>query len=181
MIQLANLELKYGAIPSNEPILKLNNKLTAIHCPTVFLPIDHSFEYKNIIGVVKWKSEFSSPGGINAPKKVECVGTNGKRYTQLLKGRDDMRQDAVMQQVFSMVNDMLNRSKTTKKRRLYVRTYIVMPLSQRSGILEWCTDTMAIGGWLIGAPNRPGAHQRLRPNDYDPVHCRKLLADIPAS
>lgn len=108
------------------------------------------------------------------PKRLDCIGSNGQKYLQLLKGLDDMRQDAMMQQVFTIVNDMLNKSKTTKKRRLYVRTYIVTPLSQRSGILEWCSNTSSLGGWLVGTPNRPGAHGRLRPNDHPAKICRDM-------
>lgn len=34
--------------------------------------------------------------GINAPKLVECFGSDGHRYRQLAKsGNDDLRQDAV--------------------------------------------------------------------------------------
>lgn len=34
--------------------------------------------------------------GINAPKVVECLGSDGQKYRQLAKsGNDDLRQDAV--------------------------------------------------------------------------------------
>lgn len=34
--------------------------------------------------------------GVNAPKVVECLGSDGGRYRQLAKsGNDDLRQDAV--------------------------------------------------------------------------------------
>ena len=34
--------------------------------------------------------------GINAPKMMECLGSDGRRYRQLAKsGNDDLRQDAV--------------------------------------------------------------------------------------
>lgn len=34
--------------------------------------------------------------GINAPKVLECVGSDGHKYRQLAKsGNDDLRQDAV--------------------------------------------------------------------------------------
>lgn len=34
--------------------------------------------------------------GINAPKVVECLGSDGQKYKQLAKsGNDDLRQDAV--------------------------------------------------------------------------------------
>ena len=34
--------------------------------------------------------------GINAPKVIECFGSDGNKYRQLAKsGNDDLRQDAV--------------------------------------------------------------------------------------
>lgn len=167
MIALANKDMRTSKVfSSSEPLIKLK-KLNMVHCPTIKLSIDPSGKYDNIIGISHWQKEFSTPGGINAPKRIECIGSNGKRYSQLLKGKDDLRQDAVMQQVFNIMNNMLNQSKVTKKDRLCVRTYAVIPLSKRSGILEWCTNTMPIGEYLIGA------HKRYRPNDLSPSDCRK--------
>ena len=40
-------------------------------------------------------------------------------------GRDDLRQDAVMQQVFSLMNAMLRNDPDTRKRRLQIRQYRV--------------------------------------------------------
>jgi len=39
------------------------------------------------------------------------------------KGRDDLRQDAVMEQLFATVNTLLARDKETRRRGLRVRTY----------------------------------------------------------
>lgn len=34
--------------------------------------------------------------GVNAPKVIECLGSDGRKYRQLAKsGDDDLRQDAV--------------------------------------------------------------------------------------
>lgn len=41
------------------------------------------------------------------------------------KGKDDLRQDAVMQQVFGMVNILLQKNVETRKRNLKIRTYKV--------------------------------------------------------
>ena len=38
-------------------------------------------------------------GGINVPKRVTAHLSDGGRYHELLKGRDDLRQDAVLEQV----------------------------------------------------------------------------------
>jgi len=45
-----------------------------------------------------------------------------------LQGKDDLRQDAVMQQVFSMVNSLLAKNAETRRRNLSVRTYKVIHL-----------------------------------------------------
>ena len=175
------------------------------------------------------------------------------------QGKDDLRQDAVMQQVFVLVNRLLRKEPATCKRRLSIRTYKVglsvclscvvslrsvrlffwslfpshnsptpsptlhtlsthsphthiltihshpclysqpshisliphsypfpipistpsqvIPLSQRSGIVEWCEGTQPLGEYLIGPPQFPyqGAHYRYRPSDSSSMECRKKL------
>lgn len=116
-------------------------------------------------------------GGINLPKIVECHGNDGVRYRQLVKGRDDMRQDAVMQQVFQMVNTLLASNPATRTRNLTVRTYTVVPITPKSGLLEWVKDTRPLGDWLIGPHKDParGAHMRYRPSDLTPRDARTEL------
>jgi hypothetical protein len=41
------------------------------------------------------------------------------------QGKDDLRQDAVMQQVFTMLNTLLKNNKETQNRKLLIRTYKV--------------------------------------------------------
>ena len=54
----------------------------------------------------------------------------------------------------------------------------MVPLSQCSGIVEWCEGTMPIGQYLIGTMENPfeGAHSRYRPNDWRNGKCRKKFA-----
>jgi ataxia telangiectasia mutated family protein len=75
-----------------------------------------------------------SVGGINAPKKITCLCSDGVKRPQLLKGKDDIRQDAVMQQVFVVVNQLLRENKETVKRHARIRTYKVVPLARVSSI-----------------------------------------------
>lgn len=70
---------------SQEPILKLKH-LDKVHCPTVKLNVSPSGNYGNIVGIAKYSNELMRPGGINDPKRIACIGTNGKKYLQLLKG-----------------------------------------------------------------------------------------------
>lgn len=48
-----------------------------------------------------------------------------------------------MQQVFSLVNELLHSNQSSSS--LTLRTYKVIPLSQRSGLLEWCEGTIPLG------------------------------------
>lgn len=80
-----------------------------------------------------------------------------------------MRQDAVMQQVFGAMNRLLEVEPKTNDRHLHIRTYKVVPLSQRSGVIEWCENTHTFGDYLIKA------HPKYRPNDYSPAECRKKM------
>ncbi|XP_039495619.1 serine/threonine-protein kinase ATM [Drosophila santomea] len=149
--------------------------LNAVHCPTLELPVNPSKEY-NIISVVKWNNETTQCGGLNAPVKIMCVCSDGKIRAQLVKGKDDLRQDAVMQQVFGIVNDLLNQDSEFIERKLKLRTYKVTPLSMRSGILEWCTNSVPVGHYLV-VEGKGGAHARYRPNDWNNNKCRKLSSD----
>ena len=99
------------------------------------IPVRPDRDYNSITGIAKYGTSFTMVGGVNAPKKVSCLGTDGVARAQLVKGKDDLRQDAVMEQVFGLLNQLLSQNPLTAKRKLRVRTYKVVPLSQRSGVL----------------------------------------------
>lgn len=94
-------------------------------------------------------------------------------FFKFSQGQDDLRQDAVMQQVFGVMNKLLQVEPMTKARRLHIRTYKVIPLSQRTGLIEWVENTQTFGDYLVGGNG--GAHVRYRPNDYKPMECRRLM------
>lgn len=87
--------------------------------------------------------------GIHRPKIVICTGSKGGSFRQLVKGEDDIRQDAIMSQVFTYVNNLMKsrtnsheQSRTLKSsrrhtgHRLKMITYNVTPLSPSSGVSE---------------------------------------------
>uniref|UniRef100_A0A182P1P5 Serine/threonine-protein kinase ATM n=1 Tax=Anopheles epiroticus TaxID=199890 RepID=A0A182P1P5_9DIPT len=177
LIELANKTLSSSptfreyTMTKRDALGQLEN-LDLIHCPTVELPVLKDSKYcTRIVGIKRWDAKVIGVGGINAPKKLTCLCLNGTKRTQLLKGKDDMRQDAVMQQVFGIMNILLRQDKETAHRKLSVRTYRVVPLSRLSGILEWCNNTMPIGAWLLTG------HTKYRPQDMQPSAARKKFSD----
>lgn len=156
LIQLANKEVN----PKDRSLeaLKLPSELRDIKnmedvvIPTFPLAVNPNGVYQKdqVVGIVSFDPTFMLVGGINAPKKMACLGTDGKTRPMLLKGKDDLRQDAVMQQVFSTMNLFLERDEQARRRKLNIRKYKVVPLSRRSGLLEWCEGTNPIGCYLMG-------------------------------
>lgn len=59
-----------------------------------------------------------------------------------------------MEQVFDLVNIVLNRDRETRKRKLGIRGYKVIPLASQAGVLEFVGNTIPLGNWL------PLAHRR---------------------
>ncbi|XP_076184293.1 serine-protein kinase ATM isoform X3 [Aptenodytes patagonicus] len=162
------------SIPADQPIIKLKN-LEDVVVPTMEIKVDPTGRYENLVTIRSFKPEFRLAGGLNLPKIIDCVGSDGKERRQLVKGRDDLRQDAVMQQVFQMCNTLLQQNTETRKRKLTIRRYKVVPLSQRSGVLEWCSGTTPIGEFLVNVEE--GAHKRYRPKDYSSYQCQKIMMD----
>ncbi|XP_036340144.1 serine/threonine-protein kinase ATM isoform X1 [Rhagoletis pomonella] len=173
LIQFASADPEKNSSMALSDKLKKLKHLEAVHCPTIELPVLPSKDYR-ITSIVKWDERVSLVGGINAPKKLICLCSDGKTRPQLLKGRDDLRQDAVMQQYFSLINTLLCCDPKTSERKISIRTYKVVPLSMRSGILEWCENTVPIGVYLGSGSDKVGAHKKYRPADISPYKCRQL-------
>ncbi|XP_055910182.1 serine/threonine-protein kinase ATM [Eupeodes corollae] len=176
LIDFANKESgKSSSLSLSDKVKRLKN-LENVQCPTLDLPISVNKSYL-LTYIRKWEDHVGLVGGINAPKKLMCVCSDGVSRPQLLKGKDDLRQDAVMQQVLSMVNELLKSDPETNDQKLMLRTYRIVPLSMRSGILEWCDNTVPIGLYLCGDKKNDGAHKKYRPNDYTVAKCRSLSMD----
>jgi serine-protein kinase ATM len=83
--------------------------------------------------------------GINKPKRVQVRDSHGNSFSELVKGgADDMRQDAVMQQVFGLLNSLLADASATAARALSIRTYKVVPFSPAAGLLQWVENTKTL-------------------------------------
>ncbi|GLD57106.1 serine-protein kinase ATM [Lates japonicus] len=167
-------EKKAIPIPADQPIMQIKD-LDQVVIPTMEIKVDPTGCYDNLVTVRSFMPQYHLAGGVNLPKIIDCVGSDGKSRRQLVKGQDDLRQDAVMQQVFSMCSMLLQRNTDTRKRKLNIRRYKVVPFSQRSGVLEWCSGTVPIGEFLVD-PNK-GAHKRFRPRDWTNLSCRKKMME----
>ncbi|XP_026737951.1 serine-protein kinase ATM isoform X2 [Trichoplusia ni] len=166
---------KKQKIPDAENIHKLRN-LNDIPVPTLTLALRKDCKYTYIHTLQSFDKFYELVGGVNCPKKINCTDSSGKVHILLIKGGDDLKQDAVMQQVFNIVNTLLEKDPVTHKNKLLIRTYKVVPMSRLSGVLEWCEGTIPMGLYLA-APDNAGAHARYRPQDISCDAARKKMID----
>ncbi|WVW79405.1 hypothetical protein I302_101374 [Kwoniella bestiolae CBS 10118] len=133
-------------LPSNCPLHKLAN--LRIPIATSSIPIDKTLGYCDVPTLQRYRSGYVIAGGVHRPKIMKVLDSIGKQHQQLFKAEDEVRQDAVMEQVFTMTNDLLTRDRQAKARNLRFRTYNVVPLPERTGIIEFVEGTRGIGEWL---------------------------------
>lgn len=141
--------------------------------PTLELELAADKDYSRVPIMTKLEPTITIAGGISAPKILTVVASNGERYKQLVKGgNDDLRQDAIMEQVFAAVSSLLKQHRTTRQRNLGIRTYKVLPLSPSSGIIEFVANTQPLHDWLIPA------HSRYYPKLLRGSQCRKQIEEV---
>jgi ataxia telangiectasia mutated family protein len=69
--------------------------------------LDPSGSYPEVVRVAGFEPRFTlADAGLSRPMIIVCLGSDGKKYRQVLKA-DDLRPDAVMMQVFDTMNTLL--------------------------------------------------------------------------
>ncbi|KAJ9633386.1 serine/threonine-protein kinase M1 [Knufia peltigerae] len=74
---------------------------------------------------------------LQKPRKLTIRGSDGILYNVLAKPKDDLRKDQRLMEFNTMINRFLKRDVDAAKRRLYIRTYAVIPLNEECGLIEW--------------------------------------------
>jgi hypothetical protein len=80
-------------------------------------------------------------GSIRRPRKITVHGSNEKDYHLLVKGGEDLRLDQRVQQLFGIMNRLFQEDPACENRDLSLKTFTVVPISNRLGTLEWIGNT----------------------------------------
>ncbi|KAI1427044.1 phosphatidylinositol 3 [Xylaria sp. FL1777] len=141
--------------------------------PTMQIELSATRDYSDVPLVTKLEPTMTIASGVSAPKIITIIGSNGERFKQLVKGgNDDLRQDAIMEQVFAAVSSVLKLHRSTRQRNLGIRTYKVLPLTSVSGLIEFVPNTIPLHDYLMPA------HERYHPRDYKGSQCRKDISNV---
>jgi serine-protein kinase ATM len=141
--------------------------------PTMHIELSSTRDYSSVPTILKLEPTMTIASGVSAPKIITAVSTDGVRYKQLVKGgHDDLRQDAIMEQVFAAVSSLLKLHRATQQRNLGIRTYKVLPLTATSGLIEFVPNTIPLHEFLMPA------HERYFPKDLKGSQCRKEIFQV---
>jgi serine-protein kinase ATM len=165
-IALRNLQ---GGPSLEAQIAKATSKIPP---PTMAVPLRLDRDYSNLPTSTSIGADLSIASGVSAPKIATIVASDGSRHKLLLKGgNDDLRQDAIMEQVFEQVSNLLKEHRATRRRKLGIRTYKVIPLTKHTGVIEFVQNTVPLNEFLMPA------HKRYYPKDYDHSRARRHIGD----
>ncbi|XP_077480903.1 DNA-dependent protein kinase catalytic subunit [Stigmatopora argus] len=86
---------------------------------------------------------------IRRPKRLIIRGDDERDHPFLVKGGEDLRQDQRIEQLFTVMNVLLSRDAACARRGLQLRTYQVIPLNTRIGLIEWMEHTCTLKEFLM--------------------------------
>ncbi|KAL6068818.1 Serine/threonine-protein kinase smg1 [Balamuthia mandrillaris] len=109
----------------------------------------HSFA--DTVGIIPTKTK---------PKKIKLIGSDGSKYTYLLKGREDLHLDERIMQFLGTINQRLAKDKESHARGLRARNYAVIPLSQQSGLIQWVEGAIPLFATYKAWQRRAKTRQR---------------------
>ncbi|PKA52181.1 Serine/threonine-protein kinase TOR [Apostasia shenzhenica] len=99
---------------------------------------------KGIVTVSSFSEEVEILSTKTRPKKLILLGSDGLRYTYLLKGREDLRLDARIMQLLQVINCFLSSSDDGLSHSLGIRYYSVTPISGQAGLIQWVDNVTSI-------------------------------------
>ena len=85
---------------------------------------------------------------LRRPKQLTIYGSDQRVRRFLVKGGEDLRQDARVQQIFGEMRRVLETDSRCTSRGLTIRTYSVLALNERVGLIEWIEDTSTMLGLI---------------------------------
>uniref|UniRef100_J3MHR6 Serine/threonine-protein kinase ATR n=1 Tax=Oryza brachyantha TaxID=4533 RepID=J3MHR6_ORYBR len=118
-------------------------------------------EHPTIAGIADDAEILSS---LQKPKKVVFIGSDGIARPFLCKPKDDLRKDSRMMEFNAMINRLLSKVPESRRRKLYIRTFAVVPLTEDCGMVEWVPNTRGLRQILQDIYITCGKFDRMKTN-----------------
>ncbi|XP_072708622.1 DNA-dependent protein kinase catalytic subunit isoform X1 [Ciconia boyciana] len=85
---------------------------------------------------------------LRKPKRITIRGSDEQEYPFLVKGGEDLRQDQRIEQLFDVMNIILSQDATCSQRNMQLKTYQVIPMTTRLGLIKWLENTCTLKEFL---------------------------------
>ncbi|KAI3446300.1 hypothetical protein Pfo_002965 [Paulownia fortunei] len=102
------------------------------------------FSYSDLPTISGIADEAEILASLQRPKKIILMGSDGTERPFLCKPKDDLRKDARMMEFNAMINRLLSKCPESRRRKLYIRTFAVIPLTEDCGMVEWVPHTRGL-------------------------------------
>ncbi|KAJ7967115.1 serine/threonine-protein kinase ATR [Quillaja saponaria] len=146
-----NISTEFSALKRMMPmgiIMPIQQSLT-VNLPTYDVNLSESLtadifsamDLPTISGIADEAEILSS---LQRPKKIVLLGSDGIERPFLCKPKDDLRKDARMMEFTAMINRLLSKYPESRRRKLYIRTFAVIPLTEDCGMVEWVPHTRGL-------------------------------------
>lgn len=104
---------------------------------------------KDPVTITAFLDEALVLASLQKPRKMSLRGSDGHIYAILAKPKDDLRKDQRLMEFDTMINRFLKRDIEAAKRRMYIRTYAVIPLNEECGVIEWVNSLKTMRDVLL--------------------------------
>ncbi|XP_047153603.1 serine/threonine-protein kinase SMG1-like isoform X2 [Vigna umbellata] len=105
---------------------------------------DKATDHQGVVTIASFHEQVTILPTKTKPKKLGILGSDGHKYTYLLKGREDLRLDARIMQLLQAINGFLHSSSSACSNSLTIRYYSVTPISGRAGLIQWAGNVVSI-------------------------------------
>ncbi|XP_028413162.1 DNA-dependent protein kinase catalytic subunit-like [Dendronephthya gigantea] len=96
------------------------------------------------VKVAGFGEKVKAMSSLRAPKRITILGNDEREHTFLVKGGEDLRLDQRIQQLFGLMNDVMRDDAACHQRNLSLKTYKVIPMTSRIGVIEWLENTTVL-------------------------------------
>ncbi|XP_044937720.1 DNA-dependent protein kinase catalytic subunit isoform X2 [Mustela putorius furo] len=115
---------------------------------------------------------------IRKPKRIIIRGHDEKEYPFLVKGGEDLRQDQRIEQLFEVMNVLLSQDAACSQRNMQLKTYHVIPMTSRLGLIEWIENTFTLKDFLLSNMSREEKAAYISDPKAPPCEYRDWLAKM---
>ncbi|KAG7097441.1 hypothetical protein E1B28_004786 [Marasmius oreades] len=129
---------------TSDLLVPLQESLTASLPPTSSAESTHQPFPSDAPTFNGFKDEIEIMSSLAKPRKLTLAGSNGQIYMFLAKPKDDLRKDARLMDLYSVINKLLKGNSDSRRRQLYIRTYGVVTLNEECGLIQWVPNTVPL-------------------------------------